>query len=559
MKLIVKKGTTSKVVHLFVKDSAATDGSGKTGIAYNAAGLTAYSMRAGASSATAITLADITTLGTFVSGGWKEVDATNLPGVYEFHPPDAALATGADQVVLLVKGANFHLRNGVTIYGGYAGFGALDPDLRDTVLYTTILSGDLGDNDGPDFAQNDENAYHVLTGSGVAGSAILNGCTVTGGNANHVAFPNDAGGGIRTQAGAPTIMKCTFMGNSATFGGGMENYQDGNPSVSDCIFVANRATHRGGAVHNNSSNPTFVDCVFRENLGMNSGGGMRNWRLASPMLIRCQFIENHAGFGGGMVNDESFARLISCVFRGNTAEGSSGGLHNWISSPELTNCLFVHNSATTVGGAIYNLNNSNPELTNCTLTGNDAGSVGGGLYSTGSSSAMLTSCIVWDNLGGAFAGSGAFFVTYSDIQGDWMGTGNIDQDPQFRNPVHAVNNATAGDPDDDIWVDDLRIMSGSPCIDVGIPNFDPAPGETDLDGQLRLRCDQVDMGAYEFGLGDHDCDGVVDLFDFESWADCLTGPDTGPYANGCEPFDFNGDLDVDVEDFGGFQQVFKRE
>lgn len=452
--------------------------------------------------------------------------------------------------------ATFQLQSGVALNGGYAGFGAPDPNLRDMVLHTTILSGDLGDNDGPNFAQNDENAYHVLTGNGVTGSAILDGCTVTGGNANDDMIPYDAGGGIRTQAGAPTITKCTFMGNSATFGGGMENFDDGNPSVSDCIFVANRATHRGGAVHNNISNPTFTDCIFHENIGMNSGGGMRNLGFGGPTLIRCQFIENHAGFGGGMVNDESFALLLNCIFRGNTAEGSSGGLHNWISNPELTNCLFVHNSAVTVGAAIYNINNSNPSLTNCTVTRNDAGSEGGGLYSTEDSSALLTNSIVWDNPGGAFAGPGVFFVTYSDIQGEWLGMGNIAEDPKFRDPGQVSDNATPDNPDDDFWVDDLRLMSGSPCIGAGDPNFEPQPGETDLDGQLRLRCDQVDMGAYEFGLGDYQCDGDVDLFDFANWADCLTGPEKGPFAERCEPFDFDADLDIDLDDYGEFLQVF---
>jgi hypothetical protein len=53
----------------------------------------------------AVTLATITTLGTFATGGFKEVDATNMPGVYEFHPPDAAFVSGADNVVFLLSGA----------------------------------------------------------------------------------------------------------------------------------------------------------------------------------------------------------------------------------------------------------------------------------------------------------------------------------------------------------------------------------------------------------------------------------------------------------------------
>ena len=67
------------------------------------------------------------------------------------------------------------------------------------------------------------------------------------------------------------------------------------------------------------------------------------------------------------------------------------------------------------------------------------------------------------------------------------------------------------------------------------------------------------MGAYEFGIGDDECDRDVDLLDFANWADCMTGPENGPFAEGCEAFDFDGDLDVDLEDFGGFQRVFMGE
>lgn len=98
-------GRTSNVVEVFVQDSTSTTGGGLTGLVYNAAGLTAYYKRNSASGSTAITLATITTLGTFNSGGLKEVDATNMPGLYEFHPPDAALASGADSVVFELKGA----------------------------------------------------------------------------------------------------------------------------------------------------------------------------------------------------------------------------------------------------------------------------------------------------------------------------------------------------------------------------------------------------------------------------------------------------------------------
>ena len=53
----------------------------------------------------AVTLVTISTLGTFVSGGFKEIDATNQSGAYEFHPPNAAFASGAKEVTFWFQGA----------------------------------------------------------------------------------------------------------------------------------------------------------------------------------------------------------------------------------------------------------------------------------------------------------------------------------------------------------------------------------------------------------------------------------------------------------------------
>ena len=105
MKLTIKKGTTSKLLRIFVTDSSKTDGSGLTGLVHNSASLTAYYIREGAAATTAITLVDAV-VGTYTSSGFKEVDAANMPGIYELHPPNAVLASGADSVLIFLKGAS---------------------------------------------------------------------------------------------------------------------------------------------------------------------------------------------------------------------------------------------------------------------------------------------------------------------------------------------------------------------------------------------------------------------------------------------------------------------
>jgi hypothetical protein len=133
------------------------------------------------------------------------------------------------------RAATFQLTNGVVVKGGYAGFGEPNPNARDIEVYDTILSGDLNLDDGPDFANNTENAYLVVTGSGTDANTILDGFTITGGNSE------GSGGGMRNSNSQLTVANCIFSRNVAGGGGGMWN-SDGNPTVTNCIFSGNVAS-----------------------------------------------------------------------------------------------------------------------------------------------------------------------------------------------------------------------------------------------------------------------------------------------------------------------------
>lgn len=103
-KLTVKAGSTSRREYIFIQDSASTTGAGKTSLAYDTSGLKAYYVRPGATS-TAITIVTQTVTGSYSSGGFVEVDSTNMPGVYRFDVPDAAFAASSDKVIVMLSGA----------------------------------------------------------------------------------------------------------------------------------------------------------------------------------------------------------------------------------------------------------------------------------------------------------------------------------------------------------------------------------------------------------------------------------------------------------------------
>ena len=95
----IKAGSAS--VSLAVELLKASDSTALTGIVYS--GVTASYWRQGGTR-TAITTATLGSVdAAYSSGGFLEVDATNMPGVYRFDVPDAAFATGADWVCISLK------------------------------------------------------------------------------------------------------------------------------------------------------------------------------------------------------------------------------------------------------------------------------------------------------------------------------------------------------------------------------------------------------------------------------------------------------------------------
>jgi len=100
-RIAVAQGQTSKIINIYIEN---TGGTGLTGLTNATASLTAFFIREEDSSSTVISLS-AGTLGTYGSGDFKEVDATNQKGVYQFGIPDAVLATGDNSAKIVFRGA----------------------------------------------------------------------------------------------------------------------------------------------------------------------------------------------------------------------------------------------------------------------------------------------------------------------------------------------------------------------------------------------------------------------------------------------------------------------
>ena len=359
------------------------------------------------------------------------------------------------------RAASFQMANGVAIYGGFdPSVGATDLEDRDWVLHESILSGDIGTEGDPD-----DNSYHVFyhpDGTGLDATAILDGFTITGGNADGDDWPqHDAGGGMFNYASSPALSNVTFDGNTASAGGGMHNSWASLPTLTNCTFLRNTAVDEGGGMLNDTSSPILTGCTFSGN-SADAGGGIHNIS-SSPALNNVTFAGNQANSGGGIHNNESSPVLVNCTFWGNSAHGKGGGIRNkTYSAPTLTNCTFYDNTATD-GGAIQNFESSSPTLTNCILWGDSHPEI--------------------DN-----SDNSAASVTFSDVEGSSPDpvTGNINEDPLFQDPENG----------------DFHLGPGSPCIDAGtneasdLPEFDFEGDPRSLDGD-RDGTATVDMGVDE--------------------------------------------------------------
>lgn len=179
-----------------------------------------------------------------------------------YTPDDGAGQTPGD------RGASFHVSDGITIRGGFAGYGASNPDARDLEAHPTVLSGDLYGDDLWGILNRDDNSYHVMT---TDGAAILDGLTIAYGQADG-SYPNYYGGGVYIETGTPVFLHCTMRGNTGVYGGAVA-VLDAAPLLANCNLSGNRALLFGGALYNYDGQTTLNNCLLTGNSAGDSGAG----------------------------------------------------------------------------------------------------------------------------------------------------------------------------------------------------------------------------------------------------------------------------------------------
>ncbi|MBX2926878.1 MAG: T9SS type A sorting domain-containing protein [Saprospiraceae bacterium] len=423
----------------------------------------------------------------------------------------------------------FFINKDIQLYGGFAG---TEQELwqRDPATNLTVLSGDLGT-----IGVATDNAYNVLHLVLVSPLCVIDGFTITCGNANGSGF-NSTGGGILLrhqplQYAAPVIRNCIIEHNNASSGGGFYTATDSwaGPSIriEDCTFRNNTATSGGGIYFQQSMTTELglelVNVEFSgQSISQYGGGLYANGHFTAR---HCRFENNSSNRGAGANIEGGTSVFENCAFISNTSLRNGGGLRIERSTSTLVNCLFLGNEANILnessptsnagGGMFYRGSNTTfVKLANCVFSGNK-GQNGAGFAQTttvfNTSSAELDNCsfagnsgisavarlqgnltiensIIFGNAGTALTGGTARSCI---IEGGYVGTGNLDVNPLFVNiPSHFLAPIATGN---------LKLQAGSPAIDQGNNSLAPLNFITDADGNHRMINCVVDRGAFEFG------------------------------------------------------------
>jgi len=375
-----------------------------------------------------------------------------------------------------------------------------------------------------------------------SGTLTLSGCTFANNTIEGESGATAAGGGVLVAEGSARVESCTFSGNRvgpSGFGGAFIVRDASDAVFIDCTFSGNQAhgsaSLGGGVLVAPASDAVLVDCTLEQNSAGQAGGGMRVGAAATVDLVNCRFVENVALFGGGLHSQSANLAAINCNFSGNSVPTYGGGMYNYETDARVYDCTFAANSAGDEGGAMWNTHGSYPTVVNS---------------------------ICWGNVGGEIDNhvDSDCTVRYSDVQGGYVGEGNIDDDPIFVDPVAS----------------DFRLQAGSPCIDAGHnwlvpPDAEDLDGDGDrtecaphdLDGAPRFRDDEtkddtgcgspavVDMGAHEADgtaahpviVGDLTGDGSIGFADLTALLAVW-----GPCPAGCCAADLNVDGNVGFAD-----------
>ena len=305
-------------------------------------------------------------------------------------------------------------------------------------------------------------------------------------------FPNiQAGINAAVDGDTVLVQPGTYMENI--------NFNGKNITVGSLFLTTQDETYISQTIIDGDQNGSVVKFVSGEGLnsvitGFTIINGFANYNdpipggagikcvNSSPTIENNIIKENNCElyvYGGGIYCEESSSHILNNAICYNVGAYAGAGIFISDTSAVLIKGNIIHDNVTASGygvasgGGIFCWGNEcYCIIENNTICNNivDFGE-GGGIYSNTLNTCVVNT-IVWNNSPDEIAET--LTITYSDIQGGWAGTGNIDADPLFADPANGDYHIT--------WANfPIPDETKSPCIDAGDPSSPYDPDETIAD------------------------------------------------------------------------------
>lgn len=366
------------------------------------------------------------------------------------------------------------------------------------------------------------------------------------------------GGGGALLSGCIMIDSLVYSNRAFSYGGGLFALQD--CLVSNCTLQANNSSYYGaGALA--GPDCVFDTCRLIDNYGIFGGGAafylgaaLRNSLVSnnsaavaggiyletSSTVQRCTIANNRTihtnGYAGGFYAVTNSA-VLDCLVLDNFSYGPAGGGACGKGSL-VRNSSFAGNVAAGWGGGVAFFGNGG-RVESCTLANNTA-DTGGGVgafplpfeaHGTGS----VYNSIVYHNTPDPILEHAGIAVSNSCISILQPGVGNFDTPPELANP----------------GLNDLRLLPGSPCINIGV-NHDWMIDTEDAFGDKRIRDDIVDVGAHEHNPTPLSCAPVADALEVTNHTELVfrATVDGGDISGLYFIWDFDNDGAIEYEGYG---------
>jgi hypothetical protein len=358
--------------------------------------------------------------------------------------------------------------------------------------------------------------FHVMPGHTV----IIGGLTI-GGNGPYVF----EGGGIFNESATLTVSNCTVVANQVEYeGGGIFNGASGGTPrllLLNSTVTVNSASNEsppdvggvGGGIFDEGGFVEIINSTISDNFGLSACGGVCGGTIT---VTNSTITANRAGGGkfnipgsvGGISGDTVTISNSTVSYNGASGDavngpGVGGGIYCG-GTMTITNSTVSGNQAGAgvfqngpgLGGGIYC--GGTLTIENSTLSNNSATTQGGGIYNGGSvgigntilNTAGASGANIFNN-GGTITSAG-YNLSNDDGGGYLNGPGDqIDTDP-LLGPLRNNGGPTFTH----------ELLSGSPAIDAGAPNFIPPPFYDQRGPDFyRIRNDRIDIGSFEVQQG----------------------------------------------------------